>query len=339
MVPGTAQTSPSQWTAALHGRAHLQHPCGFLQELTAVVVLQWDENGCVQWGNRGFWRLHNPAGHVVSGLSRVQDFLVMPSFAQLQAVHTPPGVPGPLFQGLLTLCDAQRVPHPLVGAIWRLPDKWVLVAEFDVVQLERLNAEVLTLNEELSQAQRELARANRALQVREAELRALSSTDALTGVANRRHLMERLEQVWQGAQRYQQPFTVVMADIDHFKNINDTHGHAVGDTVLRAVAQHFAATVRASDVVGRYGGEEFMVVLPNTAMDDALELAQRLRSGLHAVGFDEFPAGVRCSFGAAQWHSQEDTMASVLRAADLALYQAKAAGRDCIRVGSGAMKA
>ena len=167
---------------------------------------------------------------------------------------------------------------------------------------------------------------------REDDLRQLAQVDALTGIANRRHLIERAEQERRRAERFGQPLALLMVDIDYFKTINDEHGHAVGDQAIRMVAQTCAVSVREIDVVGRYGGEEFVIVLPGTLPEGARELADRLRQQIAAIeiaGADGAPIGVTVSIGFAAFESG-DELEQLLAAADAALYRAKSLGRNCV---------
>lgn len=166
---------------------------------------------------------------------------------------------------------------------------------------------------------------------REALLEQLSKTDSLTGAINRRHFMELLEHELRQARRYERPLAVVMIDLDHFKRVNDEHGHLAGDAVLLAAAGAITRSLRDSDVVGRYGGEEFALILPNTDLAGAREVAERCRA---SVASSRAPTGggtvgVTASMGIASYPAADiDTVDDLLRAADQALYRAKAAGRD-----------
>ncbi|WP_407280543.1 diguanylate cyclase [Aromatoleum evansii] len=167
---------------------------------------------------------------------------------------------------------------------------------------------------------------------REEDLRQLAQRDALTGIANRRYLIERAEQERRRAERFGQPLAVLMVDIDHFKAINDEHGHALGDQAIRMVAQTCAASVREIDIVGRYGGEEFVIVLPGTLPEGARELADRLRQRIAEIeiaGADGTAVAVTVSIGFAAFEPG-DQLEQLLAAADAALYRAKSLGRNCV---------
>ena len=160
--------------------------------------------------------------------------------------------------------------------------------------------------------------------------RDLARTDELTGLANRRAFVEQGSAAIDQARRYHRPLSLVMLDIDHFKRINDQYGHAVGDSALQHVAAALRRTARAADTPGRLGGEEFALLLPETACDAATVLAERLRRDVATVTVPANGTTVRltCSFGVAQFSGAAATLDALLGAADAALYQAKAEGRD-----------
>ncbi|MEG1040018.1 MAG: diguanylate cyclase [Pseudomonas sp.] len=160
----------------------------------------------------------------------------------------------------------------------------------------------------------------------EEELRALSVTDALTGIHNRRYFQERLKTELERAQRDQLDLAVIMLDIDHFKRINDQFGHAVGDHVLRSLCQRIGQRLRRTDVFCRLGGEEFMVLCPGSDAEQAHSLALELWQGVRSVEV-EGVGQVTASFGVAGWRPGEGADALLLRA-DSGVYAAKQAGRD-----------
>jgi diguanylate cyclase (GGDEF)-like protein/PAS domain S-box-containing protein len=164
----------------------------------------------------------------------------------------------------------------------------------------------------------------------EAELTRLAVTDPVTGLWNRRHTGELLAADLAQAQRHGQSLTLLMVDIDHFKAINDTHGHQTGDRVLIEVARRLQDNIRSTDVVGRWGGEEFMILLRYCTLQDGVATADKLRSLIadSPIG----PVGVRISVGAATLQAGEDLDAWVARA-DSAMYRAKRAGRNTVAGG------
>ncbi|HZE09363.1 MAG TPA: diguanylate cyclase [Gemmatimonadaceae bacterium] len=191
-------------------------------------------------------------------------------------------------------------------------------------QLETSNAQLAVANTRLEQSEKELKEAND-------QLRKISVTDALTGIENRRSLEKGLSEMWNHSMRLHEALSVVMCDIDKFKSVNDNYGHQAGDAVLREVAQLLKDEAREIDRVGRYGGEEFLLLLPGTVLDAAVTFAERLREKVEAHTFS-YEGGVlrrTISFGvAAEPHPRVKDQEALLRAADEALYVAKETGRN-----------
>ena len=183
-------------------------------------------------------------------------------------------------------------------------------------ELRRLNAELESI---VAERTRELVEKNRELEV-------LSVTDRLTGLHNRRKLDEVLEEELVRCRRYGVDFAVIIMDIDHFKHVNDTHGHGVGDTVLAGMADILREVTRDADALARLGGEEFVIVCRHSSLDGALAHAERIRAAIEA---HDFPGvgHVTASFGAAAC-CDDDSAATLLERADAALYRAKSAGRN-----------
>jgi diguanylate cyclase (GGDEF)-like protein len=163
----------------------------------------------------------------------------------------------------------------------------------------------------------------------------MATTDPLTGIFNRRRFFERLDSEWSRCRRRACAMSILMLDIDEFKQVNDAHGHAVGDSVLRSLVGAAADLLRSEDVFARLGGEEFAVLLPEIAEDGATTVAERLRSHLSQVRVDSPSGTVRCtvSIGVAEARLAKESPDATLKRADDALYQAKAAGRDQVCVG------
>ena len=165
-------------------------------------------------------------------------------------------------------------------------------------------------------------------------LRLLAMTDPLTGLANRRHTDYRGNEAFKMARLTGRPFCVLAIDIDHFKAVNDTHGHAVGDTVLQRVGRECQRTLRQNDLIGRIGGEEFVGLLPETSLEAAVQVAERIRGGVAALDLDDLVPGLRVtiSLGVAALVRHDGDFASLLDRADKALYRAKESGRDRVEV-------
>ena len=169
----------------------------------------------------------------------------------------------------------------------------------------------------------------------EAQLLRSARLDSLTGVNNRGYLFELAESAVALARRHRRPLAVAMLDIDHFKEVNDRHGHAVGDSVIRALAETCISELRTIDHFGRIGGEEFVCVMPETDADEALRCAERLRAHISAMqvattaGMLQFTV----SIGVAVLGGHNDNWTKLLHAADCALYRAKNGGRNCCMLG------
>ena len=164
----------------------------------------------------------------------------------------------------------------------------------------------------------------------EQELRQLAITDGLTQVANRRHFDERIQEEVDRSRRYDRPLVLLMLDIDHFKKVNDTYGHPAGDAVLRRVADVCRNSTRTLDLVARFGGEEFAMLLPETDIPGALQLAERIREEIEAlpVIYGRHTIRVTASIGLAATQNGDRTSEQLLKAADELLYAAKQAGRN-----------
>jgi two-component system cell cycle response regulator len=180
------------------------------------------------------------------------------------------------------------------------------------------------LQDALEERERQLLEANE-------RLRHMSQTDALTGIDNRRHLEERIDEMFEHARRLNEPFACVMCDLDRFKSVNDTYGHQAGDAVLKQFARILRNEIREIDRVGRYGGEEFMLLLPGTVLDAAVTFAERVRKEVegHTFTFDGSQICRTASFGVSAWpHPRVGNCDVLVRAADDALYVAKETGRN-----------
>lgn len=176
------------------------------------------------------------------------------------------------------------------------------------------------------------AASERQLQGAVAALEALASRDGLTNLTNHRAFQERLEAAFQQARRYNEPLSLLLLDVDHFKNYNDAHGHPAGDEVLKAVAHRLEQQARTSDVVARYGGEEFAIVLPHTDSDGATSLGERFRAAIEtAAAWDQSAGGTKemtISVGVATLTPVMTRRSDLIAAADRALYEAKEGGRN-----------
>lgn len=207
-----------------------------------------------------------------------------------------------------------------------------MLAEFDIEELERIDASLLQLNEDYAFAQTRLTQLNVALQQREAQILSHSLTDALTGVGNRRALDQALPLEIGRALRTGDTLSAIMCDIDHFKQVNDTYGHEAGDKVLAHFGDILRKQMRPTDIVTRFGGEEFVLLTPDTDLQSAVDAAERIRLHMERETIAPLHAPVTVSFGVAQWQPGEPA-ASLLRRIDTALYAAKQGGRNRVARG------
>ena len=290
----------------------------------AVAVAALDEDSALLEANAGFLKLLALDRSLSIG-SRIAGFFIQPDFAALAVMKG--GVDGELHSGLLTVGDPMGRTQSLRGRVWSVKGELRLLAEYDVEELGRLYDTVLELNREYTDAHFKLAQTNVMLRQREAQIVALSLTDPLTGVGNRRRLEEILAADVGRAERMNKKLSAFIVDLDHFKRVNDVYGHAAGDTVLIALAELLRAHTRASDVVTRVGGEEFVVLMPDTGREHAAIIAERLREALGCTRIKPLRNPVTMSVGVVERLAGESGEA-LLRRADKALYEAKKHGRN-----------
>ena len=265
----------------------------------------------------------NRAAELMSGTTRAEAVgtpfsnFVAPEYRELLKKMTAmklAGKPSTVFEVEISAKDGKRVPVELSTKLVFRNGKPVGIS--GIARDIRLRKQ---LAEELQQRNDELERAN-------STIRSLMNQDPLTKLANRRSLEEGLDKALSLTRRSGQPLSVVLADIDRFKGINDNFGHAAGDEVLSAFGGLLGISCRKEDTAARYGGEEFLLLLPNTAMGAAIEFAERVRARTESL---RVPSGanITASFGVAEF-ADEDTIDTLISRADAALYGAKESGRN-----------
>jgi diguanylate cyclase (GGDEF)-like protein/PAS domain S-box-containing protein len=186
----------------------------------------------------------------------------------------------------------------------------------------------------LDDYRRNLEDANGRLAAANSRLEELATTDPLTGLKNRLVLQQQLEEEHKRALRYEAPLSLVLLDVDHFKSFNDTFGHPAGDEVLKRLARILQDSARTTDIVARFGGEEFAILLPSTDFEGAINLAERFRRAVESVSWDRRP--VTASFGVAACTPNMTEPSALVSAADAAMYRAKQGGRNRVEGWSGA---
>lgn len=218
-----------------------------------------------------------------------------------------------------------QVPIPL----WQRPIGIALLSLFSIMllwglyrlQTRRLELKAAALDVIVAQRTAELELANQQLKLQ-------SNTDSLTGLLNRRALYAAAEVLQAQRSRTASALTLVLMDIDHFKKINDLHGHVTGDTVLKVFADYLKQRLRAQDLIARWGGEEFLLLMPQTNLQQALHLIEELRLGIKQLPLPELKVPLSATFGISAVKNQPEGIEQAVKAADLALYQGKASGRD-----------
>lgn len=293
-------------------------PGSLFNAIGSVVIADFDRTGRLIGGNAGLRRL------IGRRTPTLWQLVVQPAVDGL--MNSPPAADGSVYAGYFTVRRGDRPEVTLEGTFYLVEGRFRLIAGYDMDQYESMSTSLLALNDEVTTAYRELAKSRRELSRKNEQVEKMSLTDALTGVGNRRHLDDALRSEVLRASRYHQPLSLLILDVDHFKRVNDGFGHEAGDRVLRSIGALLLASLRETDIATRMGGEEFVVLLVATGLDDAVMVAERLRLALsaHDVGL---PSPVTASFGVALLQGGEDGPALLARA-DQALYSAKQQGRN-----------
>jgi diguanylate cyclase (GGDEF)-like protein len=264
---------------------------------------------------QGIVRFVNPAGEELLGKSEMEigglPFPYEFTLGGSREVQIAPPVSGQDENGLIA--EIHAVPSEWEG------EKVALVTLRDITARKGYERRIQEQQKALQEANKQLQEANKRLQQ-------LATLDGLTGIFNHRAAKERLAEEWNRARRYDSPLSVLMLDVDKFKQYNDSFGHPAGDEVLKGVATLLREKARETDIVARYGGEEFIVLLPNTGQEASATFAERLR-----LTIEETPwplRAVTASVGAATMNQSMDAPDDLVSAADQALYFAKEHGRN-----------
>lgn len=297
----------------------------YLLGLSSVAIALLSIDARLLQANQGFFLLVTDA--VCRKMNQnVRHLFIKPSFDQLLDA-TPDSRNGRLYHGPLTFGSPAQLNCPLKTMVYRRMDRLLLISERDMSDMERRNDLVSKLNRGLEELHRAALRRNRLLKRHSQIIQELVDTDQLTHVANRRGLDAHLQSEIDRAGRMHRPLSVLMVDIDHFKKVNDRYGHPIGDLVLRQIADILRDSARSMDFVTRYGGEEFVMLLPESPLEMALNVAERIRQRVEGQSFGQIPHPITISLGVAQWREGEDAE-QLLARVDKALYQSKQQGRN-----------
>jgi diguanylate cyclase (GGDEF)-like protein len=298
--------------AKMGGKAFL----GYTQTLIALIDGQGQ---LLEW---------NPAFNIVkSGL---------PNVTSIQHILTEPSQK--LFQEILQARETRQTCLNLITAAGQNDFNCLFSALSGGIFLFCAEGMPSPGGEQITRLENQLNQARRTIMIKEVELKSvlaqadeISHTDAMTFLPNRRRVIAELQREVNNCERYPQPLTIFMADIDHFKQINDSYGHPAGDLVLRTLAGELQGTIRQTDLLGRYGGEEFLFILPGTAWEPALRLAERLLDKTRALSIaleGEQAIHLTISLGIAQFRIWKESWEDLLKRADMALYKSKENGRN-----------
>lgn len=307
-------------------------------ESRSVHVCRLDREGRVLEINACLADLLKRGADAVKGRP-FSEFLTDPDARMLTQRLASPVSMEPAGGFFLNVVDVDLVPQTLQCWLIRLAeDRLMILGELPEHRCHLLQQELLELNNQLATLSREAARKKKelakALEERDAAYRKMAEMafhDPLTLLANRRKLEETFYLEVERASRLGQPLTAVMMDIDHFKSINDTYGHAMGDQVLKELARAVSRQARPYDLVSRYGGEEFLILMPGIRLEQGKSAAERLRACVSAVRIEGIPHPVTASFGVATLKPGQPPH-TLFDRADQALYRAKAGGRNRVAV-------
>jgi diguanylate cyclase (GGDEF)-like protein len=294
----------------------------WLDPLRAVAVAIFDSNGDVIEANEGFRFTLTPEA---SG--NIAQRIAEPPLDQLTKMQ--PDETGLLYTGLITLNIGHGLTRAFAGSIFRRNQLFMLAAELDISAFESLSSENERLNQELEENRKLLSKRNHSLQKLQEEMEAIKRNDGLTGLANLKLLDSRVSEEILRWERYRRPLALLLMDMDNFSAINDEFGREVGDELLQHVATILNGATRTLDLVARYGGQEFAILLPETNEMGAMIVAERLRMDIESMLILPLLRPLTASFGVALLQPDEKREAYYARAGR-AVKHAKAHGKNCI---------
>lgn len=301
--------------------------CEWLMESDSVLALVLGPDGSIRARNKAGCRFFPEVPDKNFGLT-IWEFLTCSDVQDLRQ-RLADGRTSQNGRLLLNVANGQQDPITLEVELVRCSGATLLLGTQEHRHDAQFESELLKLTNDLLLMTREGTRKNRELQKANQMIAQLARTDPLTGLANRRTLGETFAREIARAERLGEALSMLMADLDHFKGINDQFGHNTGDQVLVRVAAVFKSQARPYDLAVRHGGEEFVLVLPGTSTEGAIAVAERIREQIADLTVPGCPTSITLSVGVASWMAGEAPDAFVARA-DAALYNAKSNGRNRI---------
>jgi diguanylate cyclase (GGDEF)-like protein len=294
-----------------------------------VFALLLSPDGTIRERNRAAQRIF-PANLAESTVPKLWDYLVLSDSEHLRRkLSESESANDASF--LLNLAEGDQSPVTWEARLLRCDGYFLLLATEERRRDALFQNEILRITNDLSIAVREFAQKNRELKNANETIEKLARIDGLTGLANRRILEETLPREAARANRLNESLSVIFVDVDHFKPINDEFGHDAGDQVLAQLGNIFKSQLRSYDLAARFGGDEFVLLLPGTTRDGAIVIAERIRAGVGTLAFPEYPRQVTVSIGIAALGIGE-TGEELVAHADEALYRAKGKGGNRFEV-------
>ncbi len=295
----------------------------YLDQISSVSIVYLDQDFIIRDCNQVFMKLIGRVGHC-NGVA-FRDLLLPESFEALLTL------PGNGNQATRLILDSRLgVPYALTCFLFRTQTEYLLFGEKAISSDDTIIEKITNMNNELSNMTRDLNKKNVALEKANTTITNVSRVDSLTSIANRGYFLEMYKIAYAMAKRHHHPLSLVMVDLDYFKQVNDTYGHQIGDQVLERFAKLLQDQCRSEDLPARLGGDEFIVLLTQTNTSEALSFAERIRTSIKQIHLPNQQHQLTASFGVASLVYNEP-MYDLLKRVDEALYSAKRAGRNRIK--------
>ena len=297
----------------------------YLQELTQNIIIIFDEKFNILKYNQEFFDIINLDKKEIKN-KKINELFTAKT-QDLRSINLPKETFYQEIKLKFSNSILTKQKYNFHSYVFKLDNNYCLIGEKNNLENKEVLEKISLLNNELTNKTRQLTKKNKELQKAREKIEKLSKTDKLTGLPNRRHFINYLEKIFSQAQRYSQPLSLVMIDLDKFKNINDTYGHDVGDDVLSTLGNLLNKETREEDLAARIGGEEFIIVLTQTHINEAQNYAQRIRKKITQLDIESMPIKITASLGVATMKN-DSNYESILKRADQALYKAKESGRN-----------